>query len=106
MSVDDPDKKPLNQTRHPTATAHANERQMLDSRNDTFGIRTIIKQNADGTETLCRTRAGMPHFETTTSTPTSFPETYSMPLSTRLSGFSIRSRMRSTSMRIAPMIPA
>lgn len=64
MSVDDPDKKPLNQTRFGVATGHANERQMLDSRADTFGIRTIIKQNSDGSETMCRTHAGMPRFIT------------------------------------------
>lgn len=64
MSVDDPENKPLNQTRFGKPTGHANERQMLDSRNDTFGIRTIIRKNSEGSDTICRTHAGMPRFFT------------------------------------------
>lgn len=57
--------EPIIKTRTGIATGQMNERQMLDSRDDSNGIRTIIRDFADGSTTLCRTRAGFVEFITT-----------------------------------------
>ena len=51
-------------TRTGKATGGANERTMLDEAGGSDGIRTRIRENADGSETMLRTHGGMPRFYT------------------------------------------
>ena len=64
-------------TRHPTGTGRANERHMLDNASGATGIKTRVREVADGTVTL-RTRAGFPHFslERKTSSDVSYDYKY------------------------------
>ena len=51
-------------TRNGNTTGSANERSMLDKFGGASGFRTEIRNNADGSTTMLRTRNGMPEFET------------------------------------------
>lgn len=55
-------------TRTGTATGAANERQMIDVFSGSQNIRTELRDNPDGSQTMLRTRAGWPEFSTNTPT--------------------------------------
>ena len=56
-------------TRNGDATGSANERKMLDKLGGSSGLRTEIRNNADGSITTLRTRNGMPDFYTKKAAP-------------------------------------
>lgn len=56
---------PFNQTRVGPSIGASGERTMLDQVDDTDNYRTIIREHADGSVTLARTRGGWPEFATT-----------------------------------------
>ena len=64
MSFDDKKFGTIFPVRDGTPTGAANERQMLDSIGGSASFRTRIQKNADGSETMLRTKNGMPQFTT------------------------------------------
>lgn len=64
MSFDDKKFGTIFPVRDGIATGSANERQMLDAIGGSDSFRTRIQTNADGSETMLRTKNGMPQFTT------------------------------------------
>lgn len=64
MSFDDKKFGTIFPVRDGVATGSANERQMLDAIGGAVSFRTRIQQNEDGSETMLRTKNGMPQFTT------------------------------------------
>ena len=64
MAYDDPKFGRIFPTRTGRAAGQSIERKMLDKLGGSESFRTIIRNNPDGSTTLCKTRDGMPHFET------------------------------------------
>lgn len=56
--------KPIFPTRFGSPQGHATERKMLDAVGGFDGIRTKIRTNPDGSQTMLRTKGGMPRFIT------------------------------------------
>ena len=73
MAYDDKEKNgTIFPVRTGVATGGANERQMLDVLSGSQNIRTELRDNLDGSQTMLRTRGGFPEFSTnhTVGTPT------------------------------------
>lgn len=64
MSYNDKKFGPIFPVRNGVATGSANERQMLDTIGGSESFRTRIQKNDDGSETILRTKNGMPQFTT------------------------------------------
>jgi hypothetical protein len=64
MSFDDKKFGTIFPVRDGLATGTANERQMLDAIGGSDSFRTRIQKNDDGSETMLRTKNGMPQFST------------------------------------------
>lgn len=62
-------------TRDGIASGSANERQMLDHIGGSGSFRTAIREAADGTKTMLRTRNGMPEFTTEKKEASQKPKT-------------------------------